>query len=68
MELASPLLARALNQARADWLAGDPSAWSRYADCLARLERHLDGRPAHPEPPAARRPRRAGLRPPRGHA
>jgi hypothetical protein len=40
MHLAPTLLARALDRARADWLAGDPSAWARYTDGLARLEEH----------------------------
>jgi hypothetical protein len=40
MHIASKLLARALDRARADWLAGDPDAWARYTAGLARLERH----------------------------
>lgn len=36
----SPLVARALTQAREDWLHGDPSAWSRYTNCIERLEDH----------------------------
>ncbi|MCH7638561.1 MAG: hypothetical protein IH855_03745 [Bacteroidetes bacterium] len=36
----SPLVSRALKQAREDWLHGDPSAWSRYTSCIARLEDH----------------------------
>lgn len=46
-------LDRALAQARADWLAGDPEAWSRYLACLRRL----DAAPAEREdrPRAGRR-------------
>jgi hypothetical protein len=69
MNVAAPLLARALSQARAEWLSGDPSAWSRYADCLARLERHLCAAPAPRAPEATpRRPQPDRLRPPRGRA
>jgi len=31
-------LAHALDRARADWLAGDASAWTRYAACVRLLE------------------------------
>jgi hypothetical protein len=44
MHVASKLLARALDRARADWLAGDPDAWARYTAGLARLERHYQQR------------------------
>lgn len=39
----STLFNQALSQARQEWLLGDPSAWSRYTMCLARLEerKHL---------------------------
>ncbi|HLT47439.1 MAG TPA: hypothetical protein VK002_09450 [Rubricoccaceae bacterium] len=68
MDFATPLLRRALDQARTDWLAGDPAAWSRYADCLARLERYLGAPRERRAAPTLRRPRRPGLRPPRGLA
>jgi hypothetical protein len=61
------LLDRALAQARADWLAGDPAAWGRYAACLTQLERRLGGRPV-PREALARRPLRPGLRDRRGRA
>jgi hypothetical protein len=34
--LPSPI-ADALAQARADWLAGQEGAWSRYAACIAQI-------------------------------
>ena len=68
MDFVTPLLHRALAQARADWLSGDPAAWSRYAHCLARLERHFDGREARRSTPSLRLRRLSGLRPPRGLA
>jgi len=40
MHIAPRLLARALDRARAEWLAGDPDAWARYTAGLARLEQH----------------------------
>jgi hypothetical protein len=40
MHLTSRLLARALDRARSEWLAGDPEAWTRYTAGLARLEQH----------------------------
>jgi hypothetical protein len=63
MAVAPPLLASALARARAEWLAGDPEAWERYTDGLARLEQHLatlrslDRGPARSAPrPLADRP------------
>ncbi len=55
-------LAETLAQARADWLAGQPDAWSRYTACLAQiraaeLARALHRAPARgprPMPPARR--------------
>jgi hypothetical protein len=40
MHITSRLLARALDRARSEWLAGDPDAWARYTAGLARLEQH----------------------------
>ena len=40
MQITSRLLARALDRARSEWLAGDPEAWTRYTSGLARLEQH----------------------------
>ncbi|HYE96228.1 MAG TPA: hypothetical protein VD962_08465 [Rubricoccaceae bacterium] len=56
MSPTSPLFSRTLAQARADWLAGDPAAWSRYTDALARLEGHL--RTVHPRTAAKGKPLR----------
>jgi hypothetical protein len=60
MHVAPTLIARALDRARAEWLAGDPEAWQRYTDGLARLERHLAAvaasRPAAPRPSMPDRP------------
>ena len=54
------LLAHALAQARADWLAGDPAAWRRYAACLAKLASDPEDHTAPSEALAKRplRPRR----------
>ena len=71
MSTATPLLGSTLAQARADWLAGDSSAWTRYAECLAHLEAHLQQHHEHRARTAperlTRRPQ-AALRRPHGHA
>ncbi len=41
----------ALDRARADWLAGDASAWLRYRSCL----RQLDASPARADRPRLER-------------
>lgn len=40
MSATANMFSRALSQAREEWLLGDPSAWSRYTSCLARMEEH----------------------------
>ncbi|MDX1418754.1 MAG: hypothetical protein R3181_02200 [Rubricoccaceae bacterium] len=65
MLFAPPLLRRALDQARTDWLSGDPAAWGRYAACLAHLERAGESPVDRPRPTAPRL-RRLRQRPPRG--
>lgn len=41
MPIPTPLISKALTRAREDWLDGDPSAWSRYTNCVAQLEDHV---------------------------
>ena len=65
MHVATSMLTSALAQARADWLAGDPTAWTRYADCLAQLESHAQTKTAAAAPPP---PKRMLTRAPRGLA
>jgi hypothetical protein len=43
------VLTHAIDQARAQWLAGDPGAWARYATCLMRLEAEIQ-QSRHPRP------------------
>ena len=66
MLVATSMLTSALAQARADWLAGDPTAWTRYADCLAQLESHVHTK-AQSAPPSPS-PKRMLTRAPRGLA
>ena len=64
-----PTPSSALDRARADWLAGDASAWQRYRSCLrqldltdARAERPRAERPRAERPRAERRPTRPRAR------
>lgn len=54
--LPSPI-ADALAQARADWLAGQPDAWSRYTACLAQIRAAELARALGREPARRLRPR-----------
>jgi|GEM_PF-5019171 len=49
-------LAQALAQARADWLAGEPDAWSRYTACLAQIRAAELSRALHRTPTPRLRP------------
>jgi hypothetical protein len=69
MPAATPFLTDALARARADWLAGDPSAWARYAECLAQLEHHIRDRiTAEARPVSRPTAHRPAYRTPRGQA
>jgi hypothetical protein len=63
MHVAPTLIARTLARARAEWLAGDPEAWERYTDGLARLEQHLATVRSADRRPERAAPRRLADRP-----
>ena len=49
-------LTLATDRARADWLAGDADAWTRYRTCVLQAEALKNTRPDRPRP--SRRPLR----------